>query len=256
MEKEIHVLKYLFSLSSLKFNLFYWQGLSFSVDTTIVSFCLFLVIVAVFFLVIVKFILSLTSFSFFLLPPERLIFAEVLIMLSKWLKGLISRDFSTEIMVGRQLIVICIVIWIIFYVLVANTLLLLLLFFSLVFVQLGCWLDTLLFFMRDIIFAYYSLLFKKRKRWKSIMRFNTKLHWNIRSIIKLNLFPRRGLNRCIDVILGSTFLYLVGVINFFLVIVKLMLSFESSVALFPFKYLLKDWYMLKELIYFLGDWRR
>ena len=44
--------------------------------------------------------------------------------------------------------------------------------------------------------------------------------------LKLDLFPRRGLNPSTDVILGATFLHLVVVIKFSLVTVKVMLSFD------------------------------
>ena len=81
---------------------------------------------------------------------------------------------------------------------------------------------------------------------------NTNLHWDIRSIIKVGLISSVRIESFHWCYLGSTILHLVVVVNFSLVIIKLMLSWG-----FQFRYsmmysegvdIVSLW--LKEIVYF------
>ena len=61
-------------------------------------------------------------------------------------------------------------------------------------------------FMRDIIYVYYWVLFKKRKLLKGVLCVVMLIFAGILGLLlKLDLFPRRGLKPSVDVILGLVF---------------------------------------------------
>ena len=72
------------------------------------------------------------------------------------------------------------------------------------------------------------------------MRCNANLHWDVRSIIKVRLISSVRMNPSTDVILDSTFLHLVVVVNFSLVIIKLMLSWGFQLRYYDVFW--RSWY--------------